>query len=39
MAGLEMLEKGGTAADAAAAAILALAITDYPDYCIGGEVR
>lgn len=38
LAGLEMLEKGGTAADAAAAAILALAITDYSDYCIGGEV-
>lgn len=38
LSGLKMLEKGGTAADAAAASILALAITDFPDYCIGGEV-
>jgi gamma-glutamyltranspeptidase/glutathione hydrolase len=38
LAGLEMLKKGGTAADAAAAAILALAITDYGLFCIGGEV-
>ena len=38
LAGLKMLERGGTAADAAAASILALSITDYGAFCIGGEV-
>lgn len=38
LAGLEMLKMGGTAADAAAASILALTITDYGAFCIGGEV-
>ena len=37
-AGLEILQQGGNAADAAAATILALSITDYGDFCIGGEV-
>lgn len=36
LAGLRMLEKGGTAADAAAATILALAITDREYFCTGG---
>ena len=38
IAGLKILEMGGTAADAAAASILALSITDYGAFCIGGEV-
>ena len=37
-AGISLLEAGGTAADAAAATILALAITDYGLFAIGGEV-
>ena len=37
-AGISILEKGGNAADAAAATILALAVTDYGLFAIGGEV-
>jgi len=37
-AGLDILEKGGNAADSAAATILALSVTDYGPFCIGGEV-
>jgi gamma-glutamyltranspeptidase/glutathione hydrolase len=37
-AGIQMLAQGGNAADAAAATILALAVTDYGSFCIGGEV-
>jgi gamma-glutamyltranspeptidase/glutathione hydrolase len=37
-AGIEMLEQGGNAADAAAATILALSITDHGQFAIGGEV-
>ena len=37
-AGTEMLAKGGNAADAAVATILALSITDYGSFCIGAEV-
>ena len=37
-AGIEILEQGGNAADAAAATILALNITDHGDCSIGGEV-
>jgi len=37
-AGLSILERGGNAADAAVATILALAITDYRSFCIGAEV-
>ena len=37
-AGVAILEKGGNAADAAAATILALSVTDYGLFCIGGEV-
>lgn len=37
-AGLEILEDGGNAADAAAATLLALAVTDYGLFAIGGEV-
>jgi len=37
-AGLNILEQGGNAADAASAVILALSITDYGSFCIGGEV-
>jgi gamma-glutamyltranspeptidase/glutathione hydrolase len=37
-AGIQILDKGGNAADGAAATILALSITDYGAYCIGGEV-
>jgi len=37
-AGISVLEKGGNAADAAAATILALAVTDYGSFAIGGEV-
>jgi gamma-glutamyltranspeptidase/glutathione hydrolase len=37
-AGLEILKRGGNAADAAAATILALSITDARSFCFGGEV-
>ena len=37
-AGIEILRDGGNAADAAVAVILALSVTDYGQYCIGGEV-
>ncbi|MFH1567458.1 MAG: gamma-glutamyltransferase, partial [Gemmatimonadota bacterium] len=37
-AGMRMLEIGGNAADAAAATILALQVTDHGQCCIGGEV-
>lgn len=37
-AGIEILEQGGNAADAAAATILALSITDHGAFAIGGEV-
>lgn len=37
-AGVQMLEDGGNAADAAVATILALSITDYGFFAIGGEV-
>ncbi len=37
-AGMLILERGGNAADAAAATILALAVTDYGMFAIGGEV-
>jgi gamma-glutamyltranspeptidase/glutathione hydrolase len=37
-AGIALLEQGGNAADAAAATILALNITDHGDCSIGGEV-
>jgi gamma-glutamyltranspeptidase/glutathione hydrolase len=37
-AGLETLRKGGNAADAAAATILALTVTDGTAVCFGGEV-
>ena len=37
-AGLEILKKGGNAADAAAATILALSVTDSRAFCFGGEV-
>jgi len=37
-AGIEMLEEGGRAADAAAATLLALSITDYGSYAIGAEI-
>ncbi len=37
-AGLSLLEQGGTAADAAAATLLALAVTDYGLFAMGGEV-
>ena len=37
-AGLEILRSGGNAADAAAATLLALAVTDYGWFAIGGEV-
>ena len=38
MAGIDMLERGGNAADAATATILALQVTDHGACCIGGEV-
>jgi gamma-glutamyltranspeptidase/glutathione hydrolase len=37
-AGIQILEAGGSAADAAAATILALSITDHGAFAIGGEV-
>jgi gamma-glutamyltranspeptidase/glutathione hydrolase len=37
-AGIEILKRGGTAADAAAATILALSVTDSRLFCFGGEV-
>jgi len=37
-AGLEILKAGGNAADAAAATILALSVTDSRSFCFGGEV-
>ena len=37
-AGVDMLERGGNAADSAAATILALQVTDHGACCIGGEV-
>tara|TARA_Y100000588_G_scaffold390265_3_gene495240 strand:+ start:18071 stop:19684 length:1614 start_codon:yes stop_codon:yes gene_type:complete len=37
-AGLQMLEAGGNAADAAVATIFALQVTDHGACCIGGEV-
>jgi gamma-glutamyltranspeptidase/glutathione hydrolase len=37
-AGLDILKKGGNAADAAVAVILAETIVDYPRFNIGGEV-
>ncbi|MCP4261890.1 MAG: hypothetical protein GY774_30965 [Planctomycetes bacterium] len=38
VAGISMLEQGGNAADAAAATLLALSITDYGSYAIGAEI-
>ena len=37
-AGVQMLSRGGNAADAAVATLLALAITDYGNFAMGGEV-
>lgn len=37
-AGVEILKRGGNAADAAAATILALSVTDSRSFCFGGEV-
>ncbi|MFT7641121.1 MAG: gamma-glutamyltranspeptidase/glutathione hydrolase, partial [Pirellulaceae bacterium] len=37
-AGMAMLESGGNAADAAAATVLALTVTDHGMVCIGAEV-
>jgi gamma-glutamyltranspeptidase/glutathione hydrolase len=37
-AGIAILEQGGNAADAAAATLLALSITDYGSYTIGAEI-
>ncbi len=37
-AGIEILKRGGNAADAGAATILALSVTDARSFCFGGEV-
>ena len=37
-AGISILKQGGNAADAAAATLLALSITDYGFYAIGAEI-
>jgi gamma-glutamyltranspeptidase/glutathione hydrolase len=37
-AGVQILEAGGNAADAAVATLLALSVTDYGSFAIGGEV-
>jgi len=37
-AGIEILKRGGNAADAAASTILALSVTDSAGFCFGGEV-
>ena len=37
-AGIELLKRDGNAADAAAATILALSVTDSAGFCFGGEV-
>ncbi|MBI2478430.1 MAG: gamma-glutamyltransferase [Planctomycetia bacterium] len=37
-AGIQILDEGGNAADAAAATLLALSVTDYGSFAIGGEV-
>ena len=37
-AGISILQRGGNAADAAAATLLALSITDYGSYAIGAEI-
>ena len=37
-AGISLLEKGGNAADAAVGTLLALSVTDYGMYAIGGEI-
>lgn len=37
-AGIELLSAGGNAADAAAATLLALSVTDHGYYAIGGEI-
>jgi len=37
-AGIHLLEQGGNAADAAAATIFALMVTDYGSCAIGGEI-
>jgi gamma-glutamyltranspeptidase/glutathione hydrolase len=37
-AGISILERGGNAADAAAATLLALSVTDYGSFAIGAEV-
>lgn len=37
-AGTQLLLEGGNAADAAAATLLALAVTDYGSFAIGGEI-
>ena len=36
--GIQILEEGGNAADAAVATLLALSVTDYGSFAIGGEV-